>query len=64
MRTISAKHPKGQVPPRTLEDSVRLLLRIFSTGVEYFVKGGRIRRDFYQKQKVKEKIYIDEIDWI
>ncbi len=64
MRTISAKHPKGQEPPRTLGDSVRLLHRIFSTGVEYFVKGRRIRGEFYQKQKIKEKIYIDEIDWI
>lgn len=64
MRTTSAKHPKGQEPPRTLGDSVRLLHRIFSAGVEYFVKGRRIRREFYQKQKMREKIYIDEIDWI
>jgi hypothetical protein len=41
-------HPKGQEPPRTLGDSVRLLHRISSTGVESFVNGRRILRDFYQ----------------
>ena len=64
MRTVSAKHPKGQEPPRTLGDDLRLLRRIVSTGYEYFFHGRRIRKEFYEKQRLKRKIYIDEIDWI
>ncbi len=64
MRTVSPKHPKGEEPRRTLGDDLRLLRRIFSTCLEYFVHGRRIRKEFYEKQRLKQKIYIDEIDWI
>ena len=64
MRTVSPKHPKGQEPPRTLGDNLRLLYRIFATGYGYLVHGRRIRKEFYDKQRLKQKIYIDEIDWI
>lgn len=62
MRTVSAKHPKGQEPPRTLRDDLSLIRRIASTGYEYFVHGRRIRKEFYKKQRLKQKIYIDEND--
>ena len=64
MRTVSPKHPKGEEPPRTLGDDLRLLRRIFLTGYGYFVDGRRIRKEFYEKQRLKGKVYIDEIDWI
>ena len=64
MRTVSPKHPKGQEPPRTFGDNLRLLFRIFATGYGYFLYGRGIRKEFYDKQRLKQKVYIDEIDWI
>jgi hypothetical protein len=63
MRTISAKHAKGQEPPRTLGDTLRLLCRIAAMGFAYLVKGRKIRREFYRRQRAGEKMYIDEIDY-
>jgi len=64
MRTVSAKHPKGQEPPRTFMDNVRLLVRIASMGIDYLFKGHKLRKAFYERQRAKEKIYIDDPDWI
>lgn len=64
MRTISAKHPKGQEPPRTLGDSLRLLVRIALMGVDYVFKGRKLRNAFYARQRTKEKLYIDDPGWI
>lgn len=64
MRTISAKHPKGQEPPRTFVDNLRLLWRIVSMGLDYLVKGRRIRKAFYQRQRAGEKLYVDDPGWL
>lgn len=63
MRTISAKHPKGQEPPRTFADDVRLLVRMASMAIDYLVKGRRLRNEFYVRQRAKEKLYIDDPGW-
>ena len=60
MRTISAKYPKGQEPPRLFFDDVKLLWYILSTGLSYLVVGRKIRRKFRAKQRANKKFYLDE----
>ena len=60
MRTISAKHPKGQEPARRLVDNVRLIRYIVSTGLNYLMAGHRIRKGWYAKQRAGQKYYVDE----
>lgn len=60
MRTISAKHPKGQEPPRRIGDDLRLIRYILTTAWEYFVVGYRIRKRWYAKQRAREKYYVDD----
>lgn len=64
MRTISAKYPKGQEPPRTLADNLRLLRRIVSMGLDYAIQGRRIRKAFYVRQRARQKLYIDDPEWL
>ena len=64
MRTVSAKHPKGEEPPRNFGDDVRLLIRIAMMGFDYFVRGRKLRNAFYERQRKKEKLYIDDPGWI
>lgn len=47
MRTIAAKHQKGQEPRRTILDTLRLIRYIASAGFIYFVAGRRIRKVWY-----------------
>lgn len=63
MRTISAKYPKGQEPPRTIGDNLRLLRRIVSMGLDYLLKGRHVRKAFYQRQRAGQKLYVDDPEW-
>ena len=60
LRTISAKYPKGQEPPRRLADNLRLIWYIIRTGFDYLVVGHPIRKAWYARQRAYEKYYVDE----
>ena len=60
MRTLSAKPAKGHERPRRLIDDVRLLVTIFKMGWHYVFEGGRVRKEFYARQRAREKLYVDE----
>lgn len=60
MRTISAKYPKDQEPPRRWMDDVRLLWFIGKMGLHYVIAGRRIRKVWYAKQRAGDKFYVDE----
>lgn len=60
MRTIAAKHPKGHEPRRTILDNLRLIRYIASAGFTYFVTGRRIRNVWYERQRRREKYFVDD----
>lgn len=60
MRTVSAKHPKGQEPERGVIDDLKLLAYIVRTGLHYLVAGRPIRRAWLARQRAREKYYLDE----
>ncbi len=59
MRTISAKHPKGQEPQSRITDNARLIFYICRVALDYFIVGHRIRRKFALLQRSGGKFYLD-----
>ena len=61
MRPISSQAKKGAEPTRTLADDLALLSHILRVAYSYFFAGRGIRKEFLRRQRLRLKLYVDEV---